>query len=193
MQQELKLVSPIPPSVNHYLAYRAIMRGGKPLAMSYKTAEAVRYQCAFTDYVREEAEKQGWVYHDDTSRHYYMDCMFYFPRTDMDCNNYFKCMADAITNSGVVWKDDRQLCERVQGIWYDRENPRIELTIRPVDYIGVFENASQLSEFERRCVCCKRYSRNCSLLKAYKDGFVMDELSGMECLKFNPKAGIDLD
>ena len=31
-------------SVNHYLAYRAIMKNGKSMAMSYKTQEAKKFQ-----------------------------------------------------------------------------------------------------------------------------------------------------
>lgn len=181
---KLCLTSPMPPSVNHYLAYRAIMRGGKPVAMSYKTAEAVKYQFAFAEYVKEEAKKQGWVMSHDVFQHYYMDCWFYFPRTDMDCNNYFKCMADAITQSRAVWHDDRQLCERVQGIWYDKDNPRIELVIHPVDYIGVFSDASQLEQFTSNCVCCTRYSRNCSLLKAAKQGYIQPEIIDSCCQKY---------
>lgn len=180
----LHLTSPIPPSVNHYLAYRAIMRGGKPAAMSYKTAEAVKYQCAFTDYVSAEAEKQGWVMSDNPAQHYYMDCAFYFPRVDMDCNNYFKCMADAITNSHAVWQDDRQLCERVQGIWYDKDNPRIEMVIHPVDYIGVFLDASQLADFEANCISCARYKRNCTLLKAAKNGYIQSDIADGCCAKY---------
>jgi len=187
----LRLVSPMPPSVNHYLAYRAIMRGGKPVAMSYKTADAVKYQCAFADYVKEEAKKQGWVMSKNPTQHYYMDCDFYFPRTDMDCNNYFKCMADAITNTRAVWIDDRQLCERVQSIQYDKNNPRIELTIHPVDYIGVFESASQLEQFESNCISCNRYSRNCSLLKAAKSGYIQPEIVDGVCQKYKRRNNDD--
>ena len=70
-KQELKLVSPIPPSVNHYLSYRAIMRGGKPLAMSYKTREAVKYQQEFIKYVRKEVFAQKWHPNLDKNQHYY--------------------------------------------------------------------------------------------------------------------------
>lgn len=187
MEKFLKLVSPIPPSVNHYLSYRAIIRNGKPLSVSYKTAEAVKYQYAFSEYVKEEVEKQGWELSDNPSQHYYMDCKFFFPRSDMDCNNYFKCMADAITDSHAVWIDDNQLCERIKGIWYDRENPRIELEIHPVDYIGVFENASQLQEFESNCVSCTRYKRNCSLLCNAKKGVVQSDIKDCVCLKYKQK------
>ena len=44
MEEKLVFTSPIPPSVNHYLAYRTIIKNGKPMAMSYKTKEAKDYQ-----------------------------------------------------------------------------------------------------------------------------------------------------
>ena len=184
--QELKLVSPVAPSVNHYLGWRAILKGGKPMAMSYKKPEAIKYQKDFADYVKKEVEKQGWIKSENKFQHYYMDCIFYFDRVDKDANNSFKCLADAITDSGVVWIDDTQLCERVQGIYYDSENPRIEITIHEVCYIGVFDNASQLEQFESRCVECNRYKRNCSILQKAKEGRIQEELNGLECSKYNP-------
>ena len=42
-KQELKLVITDFISVNHYLAYRTVMKNGKPMAMSYKTKEAKNY------------------------------------------------------------------------------------------------------------------------------------------------------
>lgn len=183
-RQELKLVSPIPPSVNHYLSYRAIMRNGKPLAMSYKTKDAVKYQQEFIKYVRKEVFAQKWRPTSDRGQHFYVDADFYFPRVDMDCNNYWKCMFDAITETGLIWVDDNVTCERVNHIYYDSENPRIELTIRPVDYIGVFENASQMEKFEAICVGCKRSKRNCSILQKAKEGRIQKEIVDGVCTKY---------
>ena len=153
------------------------------MAVSYKKPEALKYQKNLIEYIHKEVKKQGWIKSDNKFQHYYMDCIFYFDRTDMDCNNYFKCLADAITDSKVVWIDDTQLCERVQGIYYDSENPRIEIVIREVDYIGVFDNASQLEEFESNCIGCNRYKRNCSLLKKAKEGRIQEEISNRICSK----------
>ena len=154
------------------------------MAMSYKKPEAIKYQKDFADYVKKEVEKQGWVKSDNKFQHYYMDCHFYFPRTDMDANNYFKCMADAITDSECVWIDDVQLCERVQGINYDTKNPRIELEIRAVDYIGIFKDISQLEQFESNCIGCSKYNRNCSLLTRAKEGRIQEEIQDFQCSKF---------
>jgi hypothetical protein len=186
-KQVLKLVSPPCPSVNHYLEYKAIMRNGRPLAISYKTKVAMDYQDRFKKIVQQEAKKQGWKYSDNKFQHYYMDCVFYFSRVDCDANNYFKCMADAITMSGAVWPDDNQCCERVQGVFYDAINPRIEITITPVDYIGIFRDADQLNDFlDHNCVDCTLYKRNCQLLMAAKQGRIQPEINNMICSKCKP-------
>lgn len=181
---QLKLISEIPPSVNHYLAYRAIMKNGKPMAMSYKTPEAIRYQRNFTRYVIRQVKEQKWSLKLNKTQHFYVDCTFYFPRVDMDCNNYFKCMLDAITDSKKIWDDDNVVCERVNGIFYDSKNPRVEMIISPVDYIGIFNNISQLDEFESNCIGCNRYKRNCSILQKAKEGRIQDEIQNGICQKF---------
>ena len=179
----LKLTSPIPPSVNHYLSYRAIMRGGKPVAMSYKTREATRYQQDFIRYVRQQVFAQKWRPLRDKYQHYYVDAVFYFPRVDMDANNYWKCMFDAITETGLIWVDDNVACERVQKICYDSKDPRIDLTIYPVDYVGIFDNVPQMEAFESICVGCSRYKRNCSILANAKQGKYQEDIKDGVCLK----------
>lgn len=173
-------------SVNHYIAYRAVMSHGKPLATGYCTKEAKKYKQAFADHVREEVKRQGYNLKPTKEQHFYVDCVFYFPMLRMDCNNYFKCMLDAITDTQLVWIDDNVVCERVQRIYYDSKSPRIELHIHPVDYIGIFDNMSQLDEFiSNNCVVCNRHNRNCSILAKAKAGKIQEEIKDMECLKRN--------
>jgi Holliday junction resolvase RusA-like endonuclease len=148
------------------------------MAMSYKTSEAIKYQKAFATYSKNEAQKQNWIMSNNRFQHYYVDAVFYFPRIDQDCNNYWKCLFDAITDSKSVWLDDTQACERVKGIRYDNKNPRIELEIYPVDYIGIFDNNTQLELFESNCIHCNRYRNgNCSLLNKAKEGRLQEEIS----------------
>jgi len=183
MSSELKLISPIPPSVNHYLSYRVVKtKTGKSIACSYKTKEATTYQKEFQEYVTQEAKKQNWNIEDVANSHLYVDTVFYFPRTDMDCNNYFKVMLDAITNTQVVWKDDNIVCERVQRIYYNSKDPHIEISIHPVSYIGIFDNNDKLQNYENRCKGCGRYSRNCSLLNRVKAGYIQEGISQDDCL-----------
>lgn len=185
----LRLVSPLPPSVNHYLAYRAIIKNGKAMAMSYKTPEAVKYQKEFSQYVGEEIKKQNYNLIPNKTRHFYIDAVFYFDRIDRDPNNYFKCMLDAITDTKLIWLDDNVTCERVQRIYYDRENPRIELEIFPVEYIGVFDNVTQLDFFKEGCVNCTKYKRNCSILQNAIIGKIQPEICNNTCSKFKEKKG----
>lgn len=182
--KHLYLTSPIPPSVNHYLGYRAIVKNGKPMAMSYKTSEAKEYQKNFEKYINEQVKKQGWDLQPNKYQHFYVDATFYFGRVDMDCNNYFKCSLDSITETGLIWLDDNVVCERVQRIYYDSSNPRLELDIYPVDYIGIFDNISQLQEFENNCFGCSRYKRNCSVLQKAKEGRIQEEINNLICNKF---------
>lgn len=182
MNSELKLNSPIPPSVNHYLSYRVVKtKNNKTIASSYKTKEAKKYQSEFEQYVKQEVQKQGWDINSFQDKHLYVDTIFYFPRKDMDCNNYFKVMLDAITNTQMVWADDNIVCERVNQIYYNSKNPHIEISIHPVSYIGIFDNNDRLQTFENRCKGCSRYARNCSLLNRAKAGYVQEGITQEMC------------
>ena len=183
-KQILKLTSPIPLSVNHYLGTRCILKNGKPMAMVYETGDAKKYKKEFGKYIKEQVKLQNWIMSEDKTQHIYCDCVFYFDRTDKDCNNYFKLLLDSITESEAVWIDDNVVCERVNRIFYDSTNPRIELMIYKVDYVGVFENKEQLEYFENKCQTCNRYNRNCSILKKAKEGRIQEEISELDCSKY---------
>ncbi len=187
MVQELYLTSPIPPSVNHYLSYRVVTKNGKPMAMSYKTKEASKYQKDFCEYVKKEVKNQNWSLTSNKEQHFYVDVIFYFDRIDKDANNYFKCCLDAITYTGLVWVDDNVVCERVQRIYYDSKKPRLELHIYPVDYIGIFDNVSQLEKFESNCIGCSRYKRNCSILQKAKEGRIQEDIKNNICNKYKSR------
>lgn len=183
-KNQLRLTSPIPPSSNHYLAYRAIIKNGRPMAMSYCTSEAKRYKEWLSSYVCDEVVKQGWNLVPNKFQHFYVDTVFYFPRTDMDSSNYFKVMLDAITDTKLIWLDDNVALERVQAVYYDAKNPRVEICIHPVDYIGVFNNAPHLEKFISKCAVCTRSTRNCSLLNKAKEGKIQEEIADGVCSKY---------
>lgn len=180
----LKLTSPIPPSVNHYLGWRAILKNGKPMAMSYETAEAKKYKKEFKKHIEEQVKLQNWNHEVNSTQHFYVDAIFYFDRVDKDTSNYDKCLLDAITETQLIWKDDNVACFRPNRIYYDSDNSRIELTIYPVDYIGIFDNKKQLDEFENKCKTCLRYKRNCSILKKAKEGRIQETIKNNICEKY---------
>lgn len=183
----LRLISSVPPSVNHYLGYRAtIGKNGKAIGMSYCTAEAKKYRKSFAEYVLEEVKNQGWELELNPKQHFYIDGYFYFPRIDMDANNYWKVAIDAITDTQAIWIDDNVVCERVQMIQYDSANPRVEFIIQPVSYIGIFNDAAQLEQFKRNnCIGCNRAKRNCSILAQALEGRVQAGIitGGSVCAK----------
>ena len=184
VMKELHLISPIPPSVNHYLADRTIMKNGRPMPIRYKTKDALKYQEVFSKHVIEEVNKQEWNCPVDPVQHFYVDTVFYFDRIDRDANNYFKCMLDTITDTGLIWADDNVVCERVQRIYYDNLNPRVEITIRPVEYVGVFDSKEVYDSFMEKCKTCKRYKRNCSILTKAKEGRITGGIQDNVCLKY---------
>lgn len=182
--QDLYLTSVIPPSVNHYLSYRAVIKHGKPLAVSYKPKEVVEYRKQFAKYVADEVEKQGYDFKHDGKRHFFVDAVFYMPRIDMDANNYWKVLLDAITDTQLIWKDDNVVCERVNAIYYDKNNPRVELHIYPTDYIGIFCDKNCLDKFISRCESCARSSRKCSILNKAMEGRIQEVILDGICQKY---------
>ena len=155
--------------------------------MPYPSKETVAFKKSFIPYVVEEVSKQNWEMDQTGLQHYYVHWTVYFPRIDMDVSNQDKVIIDSITESEVVWKDDNVVCNRVDHIYYDSSNPRIELTIVPVDYIGVFENDEHLNSFQEKCKECKRYSNNCSILRKLIEGRIIEEYQDNECIKFKKK------
>lgn len=184
----LKLTSPLPPSVNHYTGVRTIMKNGKPMSMVYETKEAKDYKKSFKKIIEYEVERQNWNWEVNDTQHFYVDAVFYFDRIDKDAANYEKCLSDTITETQLVWKDDNVTLFRPLRIYYDNSNPRIELSIYPVDYIGIFDDQEQLEHFEERCKTCQRYKRNCSILKKAIEGRIQEEIDNnfmeLTCSKF---------
>ena len=180
----------MPPSVNHYTAYRPIIKHGKPMGIVYKTKESIAYQSELKSIVSQAVSGQGWKTDLDSDRHFYVDGDFYMDKKRKDASNLWKCLLDAITETQLIWKDDDIVCERVNKIVYDTNNPRVELRIYHVDYIGIFDNEEQLSVFKKNnCIGCKRYKRNCAILKKAIEGRIQPEVNGIMCHRRQPRLG----
>lgn len=183
--KELKLtVQGIPPSVNHYMGYRGVRKGNGCMVMAYTTADAKKFKKEFQKYAKEQVKQQEWDIEQTRDVHHYMDCIFYFDRTDKDEQNYMKVLCDTLND--IAYTDDRNLLTRTHEVYYDKDNPRIEIVIHPVTYRGVFESEEQLNKFEDNCKTCNRYARNCSILKKAKEGRVQGEIdmNEMMCSKY---------
>ena len=183
----LKFTSPIPPSVNHYLGWRAVMMHGHPTVVSYQTKEAKEYKEVLRKIVQESVREQCFVPDEIENRHYYVDCVFYFARIDQDSSNYDKCLLDAIKDTKLIWNDDNAALVRTQGVFYDKQNPRIEIEIRPVDYIGIFKSMREKDDFCSQCALCTRGNRVCSIRSDAVAGRVSDLIECGQCKKFKKK------
>lgn len=185
MVQELKLTTKgIPMSVNHYLGFRGVRKGNGCMVMSYEKPEAKKFKKEFGEYAKEQVKLQNWDIEQTRNIHHYVDCIFYFDRTDKDENNYLKILLDSLI--GIAYIDDKKVLSRTNEIFYDSKNPRIEITIHAVDYRGIFLTEQHLQEFESNCKNCKRYARNCSILKKAKEGRIQDEIDDQYiCSKYN--------
>lgn len=157
----------------------------------YETAEAKQYKIKFKKHIIEEIKNQNIKWIPNTIQHFYIDCIFYFDRIDKDPNNYFKLLLDSITETQLIWCDDNVTCERVNRIYYDSQNPRIEILIYPVDYIGIFDNQEQLDNFKKsNCIQCSRYKDGkCSLFVKAMEGRIQEELNNIKCNKLKKIKG----
>ncbi|MCP1159260.1 RusA family crossover junction endodeoxyribonuclease [Bacillus infantis] len=177
MVKQLKLtVQGIPPSVNHYMGYRGVRKGNGCMVMAYTKPEANKFKKKFSTYAKEQVKLQEWDIESTRDIHHYVDCIFYFDRTDKDEQNYMKVLCDTL--NGIAYIDDKKVLTRTHEVFYDSANPRIEITIHPVTYRGIFPNELHMQQFEENCMTCKRYKRNCSILNKAKEGRVQGEIDG---------------
>lgn len=111
---------PIPPSVN--AIYYNTRGGGRRL-----TCKAENYIRDARAMVNLAVEEQHWVL-PSKSTWLYIDMVYYFPdRRRRDASNCLKILLDAI--EGRVYIDDMYALPRIQSVEYDKENPRVEITV----------------------------------------------------------------
>ena len=177
----LNLTLPIPPSINNdYIKPRAIISRGKPMAMMYETQQAKNYKKNAIKHIKRKVKEQGFKRID--SKFTVVEWTFFFPRTNMDTNNYYKCLLDAITESKEIWEDDNISQNRDKRIYYDSKNPRVELTIYYIAHIGIFDNERELELFKRfNCNKCKKGNKigqkgGCSIYRKALENRMQDEI-----------------
>ena len=175
MKQELKLTCNDFISVNHYMGYRAVKKGKFYTVMAYKPKETEAFEQKFGDYVKQEIINQNWIM-PQKGKFIIMDTTFYFPRTDMDAQNYFKSICDIMTNVDV-YEDDNIVCEKVNRIYYDSKNPRIEIVLYEADSVGIFDSSEEYYTFKAICNNCKRFKKTCSIHNKAIESRIQDEVN----------------
>lgn len=163
--KELKLICRDFISNNHYLNYRVIRKNGKNIVAAYKAEKTSIFEKQFGLYVAKQMREQNWK-KPEKGKLIFLESTFFLPRVDMDCSNYWKSLLDTLTKVGV-WEDDNVVMEKVNRLYYDKENPRIEITIYEAEFLGVFNGDDHYREFvENCCNKCKKNIDKCTIHKS---------------------------
>lgn len=116
----LSIALPVPPSVNH-LHYHT-RGGGKRL-----TSKAQNYIRDSRALINLAVDEQKWILQ-KKNVWMYVDMVFYFPdRRIRDSHNCLKLLLDVM--QGIVFENDYSVLPRIQSVEYDKERPRVELTV----------------------------------------------------------------
>lgn len=186
----LKLTIPMPPSINNdYMKPRGILKWkivGKTkipyaMAMMYETTEAKKFKKDMIKLIKAEIKKQEFI--KEENKFAFVEYTFFFPRINMDSNNYYKTFVDSVTEcEGLIWQDDNISMMKDKRIYYDSKNPRVEVEIYYAPYIGIFDDENDLDSFvENNCSQCKKGNKigekgGCSVYKNALESRMQEEL-----------------
>lgn len=208
----LELVIPIPPSINNdYKAPRIMASKSAKKKGSFTAREVMKYfhpqmfmMKKALDFKKQMKNKvcekiKNSNFPKDNLKFTRVGFTFFFPRTNMDTNNYYKCPLDVITEIGHIWEDDNKTMITDNRIFYDSENPRVEIKIYQEDFCGIFENEKDLEEFKKEfCYNCKKGNKigqkgGCSVYKKAIESRIQKDMEFdyktkiKKCLKFKQK------
>lgn len=121
--QKLHLVMSIPPSVNHMYFYRRVGRRTIPTL----TIDAQKWFNQERHLITCQVEEQNWQM-EELGVWLIADWDFYFQNKRIrDTHNCFKISMDVM--EGVCYRNDYYVKPRVQGVYLDKSNPRVEVTL----------------------------------------------------------------
>lgn len=185
---ELSLTLPLPTSLNalyiNKFGYNPKTRTRTATGQRILSKEGEKTKKEIQEAAKQQIHNSDWDYEFTKDHYIYMDTFIVFNRKGRDDNNVYKLLCDALEK--IVYENDSRVLIRTQKILYDTERPRVEVNFTPVTYQGIFDDQDTLNQFEDKCKLCKRYSRNCSILKKAKEGRIQEEISDKYiCSKFS--------
>lgn len=126
VQREISFTVPlIPPDVNHYVRHT---RTGK----HYVTAEAKKFKTDFALLSRGHSLCNGADWKDIVKQQYELEVAVYFGKNQRgDGDNLWKCLADAMKESGVI-HSDAAVTDWIMRVRRDWKNPRTEIIARVI-------------------------------------------------------------
>jgi Holliday junction resolvase RusA-like endonuclease len=176
---KLNLTLPVPTSLNklyiNQYGYNPKKRMRTPTGKRILSKEGTKCKNEIQAEARVQMLGQDWDYDWTKEGYVYLDTVIYFARRGTDDNNIYKLLCDAL--EGICYDNDSRVLVRTQKIMYSSENPRVEATLHPVEYVGVFDNQEQVAKFEEKCSSCSRYRKgSCSILKDSLKGTEREEI-----------------
>jgi Holliday junction resolvase RusA-like endonuclease len=147
----------------------------QPTGRRILSPEGVKCKNKLQAEARVQMKSQVWDYDYTLNGYCYLDTVIYFQKRGTDDNNIYKLLCDALEK--ICYDNDSRILVRTRKIMYSPKNPRVEVTLSPVEFIGVFDNQDQATEFESRCSTCSRYRKgSCSILKDSLNGTEREEV-----------------
>lgn len=137
----------------------------------YPSSDYRAYKKEIIPYLKKLVKEYEWDIAPTEHKHYFIDAVIYFPRTDKDPSNYWKCLLDV--GNEILYVDDRTIVPRVQRVYYtysDEVEPHIELKLYPAPYIGIFDSEEEAEAFAEKCKTCRYYLKGrCNRLRDFMD------------------------
>ena len=189
---ELKLTLPVPVSINklyiNEYRFNPVTRRREPTGARILSKEGEHVRSVMRELSKEAVENSDWNIEEVGDKFLYMDVDIYFNRRGRDADNIYKALQDSM--QGIVYKNDSQLLPRTQRILFDKNDSRVEITFTPVEYVGIFDNQDDYTEFEGNCQSCTRFRNGrCSILVDSFQGTVREEVDmiNYECSEYKQK------
>lgn len=192
---ELRLVLPVPISINslyvNQFMYDHRLRRRVPTGGRVLSASGEKQKKDIQNLTREQMKVQNWDYEwtVDKNSFIYLDVDVYFARRGRDSDNLFKLLHDSLEK--IVFDNDSRVLPRVQRILYDKDSPRVEVTLSPTKSRGIFKTPLEAEQFEGICKSCTRYlSGRCSILVDSLSATVRSEIGDVDnpiCEKYKEK------
>lgn len=180
-----RLTLPLPESVNAYLHHKVAYKGKRPVVVAYKTKEAMEFEKKAEDIIKYQIQKQGWVKPNENVWIKVEACWF-LNKNGCDGSNYFKQTLDILQRAGV-YLNDSKVIENTINVFVDRNNPRVELNIYPLQKRGIFISDNQLEEFKNNNCCeCSRPT-TCRVLKNALDNKISEDINLADNMCFKKK------
>ncbi|MGP0689804.1 RusA family crossover junction endodeoxyribonuclease [Priestia aryabhattai] len=182
MTQFVMSYDELPISLNSYIRPSARIVNGKALVHMYETKESKDWKKRFQAYLKREVARQKWDIELTKEGHWTLECVFIQSRTNQDNNNYFKVLCDSLT--GIVIEDDKNVLVQTKRVLYDAKHPKFYAVLRPVDYIGIFNNKEAEAEFiVHNCSICNKKQDKCTILRKAREGRIQEDIEGNICKK----------